>query len=68
MRQANIKMDTQLAGCLMQDDNGYHFKYDKAYLNQAESRPVSLTLPLQEGNNTSNLLCPSPISRFFHSY
>ena len=25
MRQANIKMDTQLAGCLTQDDNVYHF-------------------------------------------
>ncbi len=68
MRQANIKMDTQLAGCLTQDDNGYHFKYDKAYLIQAESRPVSLTLPLQEANYTSNVLCPYPISRFFHSY
>jgi serine/threonine-protein kinase HipA len=68
MRQAKIKMDTQLAGCLTQDDNGYLFKYDKAYLIQAESRPVSLTLPLQEANYTSKVLFPPPISRFFYSY
>lgn len=58
MRKASIKMDTQLAGWLTQDDDGYHFEYDKAYLEQAEVRPVSLTLPLQQAIYTSNVLFP----------
>lgn len=58
MRKAVIKMDTQIAGWLTQDDEGYHFEYDKAYLNQKEGRPVSLTLPLKEDIYTSNVLFP----------
>ena len=58
MRKAMIKMDTQLAGWLSQDDSGYHFEYAKSYLSQTEARPVSLTLPLQEVIYTSNVLFP----------
>jgi serine/threonine-protein kinase HipA len=58
MRKAKIKMDTYLAGWLTQDDKGYHFEYSKAYLNQPEAKPVSLTLPLQEAIYTSNVLFP----------
>jgi serine/threonine-protein kinase HipA len=58
MRKAIIKIDTQMAGRLTQDDNGYHFEYDKAYLNQTAAKPVSLTLPLQEAIYTSNVLFP----------
>ena len=58
MRKAMIKMDTQLAGWLSQDDSGYHFEYAKAYLSQTEARPVSLTLPLQDAIYTSNVLFP----------
>jgi len=58
MRKAIIKMDTQIAGCLTQDDKGYHFEYDKAYLTQTEAKPVSLTLPLQETIYSSNILFP----------
>jgi len=58
MRKAIIKMNAQLAGWLTQDDSGYHFEYAKAYLNQPEARPVSLTLPLQETIYSSNVLFP----------
>jgi serine/threonine-protein kinase HipA len=58
MRRAVVKIDTQLAGWLTQDDNGYHFEYDKAYLKQTHAKPVSLTLPLQETIYTSNVLFP----------
>jgi serine/threonine-protein kinase HipA len=58
MRKAIIKLDTQVAGRLTQDENGYHFEYDPAYLNQANAKPVSLTLPLQSGKYTSNILFP----------
>lgn len=58
MRKAIIKIDTQLTGWLTQDDKGYHFEYAKAYLNQINAKPVSLTLPLQEDIYTSNILFP----------
>jgi serine/threonine-protein kinase HipA len=58
MRKAEIIMGTQLAGWLVQDENGYHFTYDKRYLSQQDSHPVSLTLPMQEASFTSNILFP----------
>jgi serine/threonine-protein kinase HipA len=58
MRKALIKIEDQLAGLLTQDDQGYHFVYDNIYLKQPNSRPVSLTLPLQEAPFTSNVLFP----------
>jgi serine/threonine-protein kinase HipA len=58
MRKAEIIMDTQLAGWLVQDENGYHFTYEKAYISQQDSRPVCLTLPLQEASFTSKILFP----------
>ncbi len=48
MRQGEIWVNKTLAGILTEDDNGYHFKYDKAYLENENSLAVSLTLPLQE--------------------
>jgi len=58
MRKAAVKMDAQLAGWLSQDENGYHFVYDKGYAAMSGARPVSLTLPLQEAPFTSNVLFP----------
>ena len=58
MKKAIIKIDRKLAGWLTQDDKGYHFKYAKAYLNQSDAKPVSLTLPLQEAIYTSKILFP----------
>jgi serine/threonine-protein kinase HipA len=58
VRKAAIKIEDQLAGWLTQDEQGYHFVYDKAYATQANARPVSLTLPLQETAFTSTVLFP----------
>ncbi len=58
MRKAAIKMDTRLAGWLTQDEHGYHFVYDEAYLSIPDAKPVSLTLPLQDAVYTSNVLFP----------
>lgn len=58
MRKAAIKIDDQLAGWLSQDEQGYHFVYNKAYTAAPDARPVSLTLPLQESPYTSNVLFP----------
>lgn len=58
MRKAEIKMHNQLAGWLTQDEDGYHFEYDRAYLENRISEPVSKTLPLQAGAFHSNILFP----------
>jgi serine/threonine-protein kinase HipA len=58
MRKAEIKMHNSTAGWLTQDENGYHFVYNNAYLNSENPDPVSLTLPLQEATFTNNVLFP----------
>lgn len=58
MRQGEIWVNKTLAGILTEDDNGYHFKYDKAYLENESTLAVSLTLPLQEEPFSSEYLFP----------
>lgn len=56
MRRAEIKMHNVLAGWLIEDENGYHFHYAASYLQREDAKPVSLTLPLQEKEFSSNVL------------
>jgi serine/threonine-protein kinase HipA len=58
MRKAEIKIHSLTAGWLTQDEDGYHFIYDSAYLNSKKPVPVSLTLPLQENQYSSKVLFP----------
>lgn len=58
MRKAEIKVRDLTAGLLTQDENGYHFRYDPAWLASEEAEPVSLTLPLRAGPFDSNILFP----------
>ena len=58
MRKATIKLQDKTAGWLTQDENGYHFNYDKDYLELPQSLPVSLTLPLKSETYTSKVLFP----------
>ena len=58
MRKAEIKVRELMAGWLTQDDNGYHFIYDPAYLASEDAEPVSLTLPLKTEPFASNILFP----------
>ena len=58
MRKAEIKVRDLTAGWLIQDENGYHFIYDPAYLELEEAEPVSLTLPLKAEFFDSNILFP----------
>ena len=46
------------AGIIQETDEGYEFKYDQNYLEQAEALPVSLTLPLTKDVYRSNTLFP----------
>jgi serine/threonine-protein kinase HipA len=58
MRQGEIWVNKTLAGILTEDDNGYHFKYDKAYLENKSALAVSLTLSLQEESFSAEYLFP----------
>ncbi len=58
MRQGEIWVNNTLAGILTEDDNGYNFKYGKAYLEKENVLAVSLTLPLQEASFYSEYLFP----------
>lgn len=46
-RQALVKMHDIVAGVLTQDDLGYHFIYDKAFLNEPYATAISLMLSIQ---------------------
>jgi serine/threonine-protein kinase HipA len=58
MRKARILMHQQTAGYLVQDEDGYHFQYDTAYLQQPVAAAVSSTLPLRKATFTSRVLFP----------
>ncbi len=58
MRRAEIKFNEHTAGFLSQDENGFHFIYEKTYLSSEKPIPVSLTLPLQENTFDSSVLFP----------
>ena len=58
MIKAEIKVHNTTAGWLSQDENGYHFVYDQAYLAINNPEPVSLTLPVREAAFTSKVLFP----------
>ena len=58
MRQAHIYNQDQLAGLLTEDEDGYTFQYDTAYIKSSDAEPVSLTLPISEKPYTSLILFP----------
>lgn len=58
LRRAFVYVQHTFAGILAETDGGYAFTYDKAYLANQHSAPVSLTLPLREEMYTSNILFP----------
>lgn len=58
MRKANVYYKNDLAGILTETDNGYEFQYNKEYLDNNYSEPVSLTLPLSEKPYLSTILFP----------
>lgn len=47
MRNAIIRVGSLVAGMLVEDEDGYRFTYDPAYLARPQARPVSLTMPLR---------------------
>jgi len=58
MKQVKIFMYDNFAGILTEDENGYTFAYDSAYLVSEKAEPISLTLPLTKEPYISNVLHP----------
>jgi serine/threonine-protein kinase HipA len=58
MRQALVYYKDKLAGIISEHDEGYTFKYDVAYLKNAQAKPISLTLPLTKEVYNSRVLFP----------
>jgi serine/threonine-protein kinase HipA len=58
MRQGEIWVNNNLAGILIEDEEGYQFTYFQNYLKSENPAAVSLTLPLQEKPFHSDFLFP----------
>ncbi|ANQ51478.1 phosphatidylinositol kinase [Flammeovirga sp. MY04] len=58
MKRAKVYMHDRLSGILTEDENGFHFKYDLAYLELKDAEPISLTLPLEEKEFESKVMFP----------
>ena len=58
MIQAQVFYQYQLAGLLTENEEGYFFLYESQYLENSNSKPVSLTLPLQKAAFQSKILFP----------
>ncbi len=58
MSKALIQYKGRAAGILEETDEGYEFQYDKEYLADGASSPVSLTLPLTDKPYKSAVLFP----------
>jgi len=58
MTKAKVLYGTELAGYILETDEGYEFYYDLNYLNNDDARPVSLTLPLTDTTYKNKTLFP----------
>jgi len=56
--QAEVLYNSHRAGILAKKPGGYAFTYDPAYLEMAESLPISMSLPLQTEPFESKELFP----------
>lgn len=56
MRKGKIFMHDELAGLLIENEEGYTFTYDAAYLAKENAQSVSLTLPLSSKSYQSKTL------------
>lgn len=58
MKQAGIYIQDVFCGVLTEDEEGYHFRYDRGYLAQAGARELSPTMPLTEAPYEREMLFP----------
>ncbi|WP_313375244.1 HipA N-terminal domain-containing protein [Chishuiella sp.] len=58
MREGLVYYKDKFAGIITENEDGFIFKYDIEYLNDENSKPISLTLPKQIENYESKILFP----------
>ncbi|MFA6677735.1 MAG: HipA N-terminal domain-containing protein [Bacteroidales bacterium] len=58
MKKAEIYNHNQLAGILIEDENGFTFQYNDKYLASDNAEAISLTLPLTNKPYTDKVLFP----------
>ncbi len=58
MRKAVIKIQNDVAGYLVQDEQGYQFNYDDTYLKKENASAISLTMPISQKIYNSKILFP----------
>ena len=51
-------MHKNVAGILIEDEEGYHFKYEDSYLSSKGNESISVTLPLTTKAYSSKTLFP----------
>lgn len=58
MRKAKVYFQDQWAGILLEDENGYHFKYQSDYLNKDNPEPISVNFPITPRPYHNKVLFP----------
>ncbi len=58
MKKGLVYKKEILSGVIWEDENGYHFKYDKSYLSSPKYGAISKTMPLRKEEYTSENMLP----------
>lgn len=58
MKQGKVYLYNRYAGLLTEDENGFTFVYDTAFLHSGKAEAVSLTLPLTDKPYHDTVLFP----------
>lgn len=58
MKQGKVYLYDRYAGLLTEDENGFTFVYDTAFLHSPQAEAISLTLPLTDRPYHDSVLFP----------
>ena len=58
MKRAGIYVNDIFCGLLTEDEEGFHFAYDRDFLSRADAVPVSPTMPLTEQPYEKEMMFP----------
>ena len=58
MKQAGIFVNDVFCCILTEDEEGFHFAYDKSYLERKDAAPVSPTMPLTQRQYDKEMMFP----------
>ncbi len=58
MKQAGVYIQDVYCGVLVEDEEGFHFVYDKDYLKRSDAKSLSPTMPLTEQPYDKEMMFP----------